>query len=113
MANLKGGAELREYFFDELIRQLDEQFTEQGSKANPDKPIQIGDKWIVGFDEHYVWMNIPGHYFVYSSYLQTRSSADGKAKKQGHRDAEIQLQECLKWLGELTAAEREALALKL
>jgi hypothetical protein len=112
LAQLKGGPLLRQYFFEELVNQIDQTFTRQAEKTSAEKPLEIGDDWLVGFDEHYEWKGEPGHYFVYSSISHSRKSADGKAKKEGRKEAAELLAKCQIWLGKLSADERQKLESK-
>jgi hypothetical protein len=112
LAQLKGGALLRQYFFEELAIQIDDAFTQQAAKTSTDKPLEIGDDWLVGFDEHYQWKDVPGHYFVYSSYSRTRKTADNKARKEGRKEASELLAKCQVWLGKLSAGDRQKLEAK-
>jgi len=113
LADLKGGPSFRQYFFEELIRQLDDAFSTQALKATPDKPFEIDDKWVVQFDEHYDWANQAGHYLVYSSYNYTKPSADNKTRKAGRKEAAELLAKIQPWLGTLTPEERKKLTAKL
>lgn len=112
LAKLKGGAVLIEYFLEELVSQLDEAFTNQASKATPEKPIELENKWIVGCSLKYEWHGGPGHYYVYSSFLRTSKDAPNARKKEGRKEARQKLDECLKWLGALPQAERDQLEAK-
>jgi len=112
LAKLKGGASLREYFFQELVSQLDETYSEEARKASADRPLELNDKWIVGFNPSYQWRGGAGHYFVYSSYLRTGKNAKKEYKKEGKKEAGEMLTKCLKWLGELSASERDQLEAK-
>jgi hypothetical protein len=112
LANLKGGASFREYFFGELVEQLDEAYTKQAGKAAPDRPLDLGDKWVVGFNPRYEWKGGAVHYFVYSSYLRSAKDAKKEYKKQGKKEAAETLTACLKWLGELSSNERQQLEAK-
>ena len=107
LADLKGGPAFREYFFEELVNQLDESFTGQAAKASPDKPLQVANKWIVGFNPNYKWRGVAGHYFVYSSYSRTSGSASSGQKKEGKRQSADLLGKCLSWLGELSEEQSE------
>lgn len=111
LAKLKGGPSLREYFFKELIEQLESTYSKAAMEVTPQKPLQLDDKWIVGFDPQYQWAGHPGHYYVYSSYTYTRK--DAKEKKKGKEEAEQEFVKCQKWLGELSLEERQQLEANL
>ena len=112
LAKLKGGSLLIQYFLEELVSQLDDVFTTQAGKATPEKPIELENKWIVGFSPKYEWHGGPGHYFVYSSLLRTTTDATKARKKEGRKEAREKLDECLKWLGALPQSERDKLEAK-
>jgi hypothetical protein len=113
LASLKGGASLREYFFQELVHQLDMSYSEAASKASPERPLELNDRWIVGFNPNYQWKQEAGHYFVYSSYSRTSKNAINSSKKEGRQKARELLTKCLTWLGQLSLQQRKELEQKL
>ena len=112
LATLKGGPALREYFFQEMVRQLAEAFSAAAAKASPKNPIQIGDRWLVGFDPQYAWGNTEGHYYVYSSF-SARAGASKDDKKDARQRAERQMETCKRWLGSLSGEKRAELLKRL
>ena len=42
-----------------------------------DKPVPVGEKWLVGFDPQYAWKEQPGHYYL---YLAEGTHPDAKRK---------------------------------
>ena len=113
LAELKGGDELIEYFLEELVAQLDAVYTHEANKATPEKPLEIDDKWIVGFNPNYKWRGGSGHYLVYSNSLRTTKNATKDYKKDGKKEAREKLQQLLQWLGPLPQADRDQLEEKL
>jgi hypothetical protein len=112
LAKLKGGESLREYFFSELVHQLDSVYTAAALKAAPDHPVELGSKWIIRFTPSYQWQGGSGQYFVYSHYSRTSKGATKEQKKQGKEDGANLLAKCQKWLGELSSIERAQLEKK-
>ena len=113
LANLKGGASLREYFFEELVEQLDAVLTNEAAKASPGKPLEIDDDWVVGFNPRYEWKGQAGHYFIYSNYLRTAKAAKKEYRKDGKKESAELLTKCLSWLGTLSQKDREMWESKL
>lgn len=110
LQGMVGGAALRAYFFDEMARQLGSAIAE-AAPAPPekdkdvDKPVPVGEKWLVGFDPQYAWKEQPGHYYLYLAE-GTRPDAKRKAVKEAKSAAAESLLECKDWLGRLTSDER-------
>lgn len=105
-----GGAALRSYFFEEMARQLGNAFAEVAPDApekdkGVDKPVPVGEKWLIGFDPQYAWKEQPGHYYVYLAE-GTHPNAKRSAVKEAKSSAATALMECKDWLGRLTADER-------
>ncbi len=105
-----GGAALRAYFFDEMARQLGSAMAEVAPEApekdnGVDKPVPVGEKWLVGFDPTYAWKEQPGHYYVYLAE-GTHPAAKRKASNEAKSSAAAALVECKDWLGRLTSDER-------
>ncbi len=105
-----GGAALRAYFFDEMARQLGSAVA--GAAPAPpekdndvDKPVPVGEKWLIGFDPQYAWKEPPGHYYLYLAE-GTHPDAKRKAVKEAKSSAAASLVECKDWLGRLTSDER-------
>jgi hypothetical protein len=105
-----GGAALRAYFFDEMARQLGNAMAEVAPEApqkdkGVDKPVAVGEKWLIGFDPQYAWKEQPGHYYLYLAE-GTHPDAKRKAVKEAKSSAAVALVECKDWLGRLTSNER-------
>jgi hypothetical protein len=114
LANLKGGSDVRAYFFDEMVTQLETAFTAAAHKAKPTDPIQIPNRrWIIGFDRDYAWSDSNGHYYVFSYFDQTAAEAKGKPRKEAERIAAEELEKCKQWLFALSPEERRKLATNL
>jgi hypothetical protein len=112
LEHLKGGGIFRDYFLKELASQADDAFVAEASKASPDKPLQIKDRWVVGFDKNYMWQTHPGHFLVFYSNSGTRPDASRSEKKSARARAAAQMQETLAWLGTLTKEQRQELEAK-
>jgi hypothetical protein len=112
LAKLKGGPIFREYFYEELVGQLDAAYTKEAEEASPDRPLEFDSRWIVSFSGNYEWQGGPGHYYVYSSSLRTAKDAKKEMKKEGKREAAERLTKCQKWLGTLSANDRQQLEAK-
>lgn len=111
LANLKGGPELRAYFFDEMTRQLGVAFSAAAKEAKPDKPIQLeSSRWVIGFDPDYEWNDSKGHYYVFSYYSQTDSKAKGDPRRQAENQAAAELSGCKEWLFLLKDGQRRELS---
>jgi len=113
LANLKGGPELRAFFFDEMVRQLDQAFSTAAQRSSPNDPLQAKDRWVVGFDPNYDWAGVPGHYYDFTYYSRTSSDASRADKKEAKKKATEDLAETQEWLGKLDSPERQNLAAKL
>src|ERR1022692_1302225 len=113
LATLKGGPSLREYFFQEMVRQLDSAFSAASERASPKDPIQAGNRWVIGFDPQYAWGDASGHYYVYSSYPGTQGDASKDNRKRAREKADIQLETSKCWLGKLSKERRTELLEKL
>ncbi len=110
LQSVVGGAALRSYFFDEMARQLGGAISEAAPEApekdkGVDKPLQVGEKWLVGFDPQYEWKEQPGHYYLYIAE-GTHPGAKRGAVKEAKSAAATALVECKDWLGRLTSDER-------
>jgi hypothetical protein len=113
LANLKGGPELRAFFFDEMVRQLEQAFSAAAQKSSPTEPLQTADRWVIGFDPDYEWNGMPGHYYDFTFYSNTAATAEKKEKKAAKEKATQGLAETQDWLGKLSTSERQQLAAKL
>ena len=109
LANLKGGPAFRTYFIEELVSQMDEALSREAEKATPAQPLDLGDKWVVGFSPKYEWCGTRGHYFVYWSSLRTAPNATPAQRQKGKEDSDKMLKKCQAWLGRLSDAERKTL----
>lgn len=108
-----GGGALRAYFFDEMARQLGSAIAGAAPEApekdkGVDKPVPVGEKWLIGFDPQYAWKEQPGHYYLYLAE-GTHPDAKRKAVKEAKNAAATALVECKDWLGRLTSDERNSL----
>lgn len=111
LANLKGGAALRAYFFDEMTEQLGDAFSAGAQQATPSKPIQLEhSRWIVGFDPDYEWNGSKGHYYVFSYFSQTAEDSKGAPRKEAEKKAAEELDNCRDWLFNLPPDKRKHLA---
>jgi hypothetical protein len=113
LQSVLGGASLRSYFFGEMARQLGYALAEVAPEApekdrGVDKPLPVGEKWLIGFDPQYAWQEQPGHYYVYLSE-GTHPDAKRSAVKEAKSEAAKALVECKDWLGRLTSDERNSL----
>ena len=113
LAGVVGGAALRAYFFDEMARQSGSAIAEVAPEASEkdkgvDKPVPVGEKWLIGFDPQYAWGEQPGHYYLYLAE-GTHPDAKRKAVKEARNSAATALVECKDWLGRLTSDERNSL----
>jgi hypothetical protein len=107
-----GGAALRAYFFDEMARQLGNTIAEVAPRApekdkGVEKPVPVGEKWLIGFDPTYAWKEQPGHYYLYLAE-GTHPDAKRKAVNEAKGSAAVALVECKDWLGRLTSDERNS-----
>jgi hypothetical protein len=105
-----GGAALRAYFFDEMARQLGSVMAQVAPEPlekdkGVEKPVPVGEKWLIGFDPQYAWREQPGHYYLYLAE-GTHPDAKRKAVKEAKSSAAAALVECKDWLGRLTSDER-------
>jgi hypothetical protein len=110
LQSVLGGAALRGHYFDEMARQLGNAIAGAAPDApekdkSVDKPLPVGEKWLVGFDAQYTWKDQPGHYYVYLAD-GTQPDAKRSAVKAAKSSAAAALSECKDWLGRLTSAER-------
>ena len=108
-----GGAAFRAYFFDEMARQLGNALAEVAPETpekdkGVDKPLPVGEKWLIGFDPQYTWKEQPGHYYLFLAE-GTHPDAKRSAVKEAKRSAAEALVECKDWLGRLTSDERSNL----
>ena len=111
LESVVGGAALRAYFFNEMARQLGNAIAEAAPEApekdkGVDKPVPVGEKWLIGFDPQYAWKEQPGHYYLYLAE-GTHPDAKRKAVKEAKSTAATALVECKDWLGRLTSEERD------
>jgi hypothetical protein len=113
LRKLKGEDALRQFFFGELVQQLDDEFSAAASKAYPKRPINIPYGWVVGFEQAYEWVESreSGHYYVYRSYFYAKKGeAIGSEKTKSAGD---ELAKCEDWLGRISASDRAKLVADL
>jgi hypothetical protein len=108
-----GGAALRAFFFDEMALQLGDAIADAapevpGKDRPVDKPLPLGEKWLIGFDPQYEWKGQPGHYYVYLGE-GTHPDAKRGAVKEAKSAAAVALVECKDWLGRLSGDERASI----
>jgi hypothetical protein len=113
LQNVLGGDALRAYFFEEMAWQLGDTLAAAAPPAPEkdkavDKPVQVGEKWLIGFDPQYEWKSQPGHYYIYLAE-GTHPDAKRGASKEAKRTAAAALIESKDWLGRLTAEERSSI----
>jgi hypothetical protein len=95
---LKGGDKQKEYFFNQLIRELDKALI--SARPSPKKPFPSEGDWlIVGFDRNFNWLSKDwlGHYYLYKPFQRG---------KLDHKKVEKVLRGLSAFLGRMSADEK-------
>jgi hypothetical protein len=102
LGRLKGEA-LKDYFFRQLVRELDKAMT--SARPSPRDPFPSHGNWfVVGYDGRFRWRanTESGHYFLYEPYGEKMSRSDRHEIEDKMKDLAVSL-------GRMSAEEKEAI----
>jgi hypothetical protein len=101
LSRLTGAGALREYFFNQLVLELDRALTTK--KFSPSDPFALGDSWlIIGIDPTFRWVSQEpyGHYYLFEH-------TGGAIGRQERPEVEKKVAQLAAKLGRMSAPEKE------
>lgn len=101
---LEGSKLLKDYFFNQLVKEADEAFL--NTKPSPKNSLSVGNGWkIVGFDGNYDW-----HYKKWSGHYSIFQSRGHNISRRIRKEITNQINELKIMLGRLSLEERQEIS---